>query len=274
MSSFILPPPSLLKRRKAKPVNQSIIKRVDRGRGHSYYIDGVKADGVTTLIGDGLPKPALINWAANTTAGYAIDNWAELSDLPVSERLEKLKKARWQQLDEAGRRGTEVHRLAEELAHGREVAVPDEIAGHVESAVRFLDEWKVETIRTETVVANPKWGYCGTFDLVGRLPDGRVVLFDWKTSRSGIFGEAALQLAAYRHAEIYRDGLTDHPMSELGITDTMAVWVRADDYDVYPLDTSEDTFKLFQHIAWVARKGKGLRDLVGSAAERPTEVTA
>lgn len=251
------------------------IKRVDRGRGHSYYIDGQKADGVTTLIGDGLPKPALINWAADTTAAYAVDNWAELTDKPPSQRLDVLKKARYVQLDAAGKRGTEVHGLAEKLAHNQEIEIPDEIAGHVASALAFLDEWKVRTIRTETVVASRKWGYCGTFDLVGGLPDGRVVLFDWKTSRSGIFGEAALQLAAYRHADVWLDDDgAEHDMSELGITDTMAVWVRADDYDVYPLDTTEATFKLFQHIAWVARRAKGLRDLVGAAADRPARQVA
>jgi len=247
------------------------IKRIDRGRGHSYMIDGRRADGVTTLISDGLAKPALINWAANTTAEYAVDNWADLSEKSVSERLTLLKKARYAALDEAGRRGTEVHTLAERLARGEEVEVPAAIAGHVAQAVRFLDEWQPEIIRTETVVASRKWGYCGTFDLVCKLPDGRVCLMDWKTSRSGIYGEAALQLSAYRHADVWLDDDgNERPISELGITDTMAIWIRATDYEVKPLETGETTFKIFQHIAWVARQtGKIKTDLVGAPLPTP-----
>jgi hypothetical protein len=45
-------------------------RRVNSGRGHSYLLDGQKVDGVTTVIGNGIPKPALINWAAGTIASY------------------------------------------------------------------------------------------------------------------------------------------------------------------------------------------------------------
>ncbi len=91
-------------------------KRRNAGKGH-YYTDedGTKLDGVTTLIGDGLPKPALINWAANTTADYAVDHWNELSHNSVSERINKLRKARFAERDKAAKRGTEVHALAEKL---------------------------------------------------------------------------------------------------------------------------------------------------------------
>jgi hypothetical protein len=45
------------------------IRRVDTAKGH-YYRDatGQRVPGVTTIIGDGVPKPALINWAANAAA--------------------------------------------------------------------------------------------------------------------------------------------------------------------------------------------------------------
>lgn len=247
------------------------IERRNAGKGHSYKIDGEKVPGVTTLIGDGLAKPALINWAANTTAGYAVDNWDELTGMPLSKRLDVLKRARYQDLDQAARRGTEVHALAEKLTHGEEIDVPDEIAGHVESAVKFLDEWRPEPILTETVVGSRKWKYCGTLDGVYRLPDGRVVISDWKTTRSGIFGEVALQLSAYANADSYigPDG-EEHPMSELGITGGIAVWIRADDYDVYEVDISDRVFQTFLHVATVARRSKVLRDLISPALDRPS----
>lgn len=236
------------------------IKRINRGKGHSYEIDARRADGVTTLIRDGMPKPALINWAANTTAGYAVDNWDDLSAMPLSKRLDVLKRARYVELDTAAKRGTEVHQLAERLSHGDEIEVPEELAGHVESAVKFLDEWKPEVVMTEAVVASRKWGYAGTFDLLMRLPDGRVVLADYKTSRSGIWGETALQLGAYANADVFLDASGDeHPMSDLGITGGMAVWIRADGYDVYEVDLAQG-FRIFQHVAWVARQAKGMKE--------------
>ena len=68
-------------------------KRRNHGRGHSYLLDGEKVPGVTTLISNGFPKSALINWAARTVAARAVDGWDELAELPVSERLRTLEKA-------------------------------------------------------------------------------------------------------------------------------------------------------------------------------------
>lgn len=247
------------------------IKRINRGKGHSYEIDGRKADGVTTLIGDGMPKPALVNWAANQTAGYAVDHWAELAELPLSKRLDTLKRARYFDLDQAAKRGTEVHAIAEKLSHGEEVEVPDELAGHVESAVKFFDDWKPEVILAETTVASRKWGYAGTCDWVYRFPDGSVKIGDFKTSRSGIFGEVAMQLGAYRYAEVYLDANGDEqPMESLNITGGIAAWIRADGYDLYEVDLDQG-FKIFQHVAWVARQSKGIKDrLIGESLPAPT----
>jgi hypothetical protein len=242
------------------------IQKINAGRGHWYKVDGVKADGVTTLIGDGMPKPALIGWAANTTAAYAVDHWDDLSADAPSKRLETLKRARYMELDTAARRGTEVHGLAERLSHGEEIDVPEELAGHVESAIRFLDEWNPKVVATETVVASRKWRYAGTFDLLAELPDGRRALMDYKTSRSGIFGETALQLGAYANADAYLDADgKEFPMADLGIDCGMAVWIRADGYDVYEVDL-EQGFKIFQHVAWVARQAKGMKDALISQA--------
>ena len=256
----------------------SRVKRVDRGKSHSYYLLtedgklGAKLPGVTTLIGGGLPKPALPNWAAKKAAEKAVDQWAELAKLPPSARLESIKRAPWEDRDMAAARGTEVHQLAERLLLGEEVYVPDAIAGHVESAVRFLDDYRVRPIVTETTVFSVEHAYAGTLDMVftSDLPEheGKVILGDWKTGRSRIYDEAALQLAAYRYAESYQgpDG-DDHPVSSLGITDTWGVWIRSDGYDVFPLDTGLQTFELFRHIAVVARGALAMKDvpLVGES---------
>lgn len=263
----------------------SRVRRRNYGRNHAYYMqtaDGeVKLDGVTTLLGDGMRKKALESWAGNVTAEYAIDNWEALAELTPSARLDRLKKARFENVDEAARRGTEIHRLAEEIIQGREVEVPDTLRGHVESAVKFLDEWKVRPVLTETTVWNEKGFYAGTLDMVvtsDLLPD-RVIIADWKSSRSGIYGETALQLSAYENAECYigADGL-DHSMAELGITDAWAVWIRSDGYTVYPMERGPEVFRTFQYVATVARRTGGdarpLDALKGEALFLPPAVAA
>jgi hypothetical protein len=121
--------------------------------------------------------------------------------------------------------------------------------------------------------------YGGTLDLVvrSRLLPGVVAIADWKSSRSGIFGETALQLSAYENADAYigADGLP-HPMSELGINASWAIWVRSDGYDVYPMERGPEVFKTFSYVATVARRTTKDRmdDLKGSAMFRPTGVAA
>lgn len=255
--------------RKPKPTSiedlTSKVKRHNVGNGHWYHIlqpDGSwrKADGVTTLLGNGMRKEALENWAANETAGYAVDHWDELAEMPMSKRHEVLKKARYQVRDEAARRGTEIHRLAEMLLKGEEVQVPDELAAHVNSAVLFMNEWQVEEIITETSVYHVRGNYAGTLDMAFRsaLFPGKVFLGDWKTSRSGIYGETALQLEAYSRADAYvdADGF-DQSVSDLGITDHVAIWVRSDGYDVFPMSRGDDVFRTFQYVAEVARRTGG-----------------
>ena len=52
-------------------------RRIDKmafGKPTHYYQDanGNRIPGVTTILNEGLPKPALINWAANATAEAAV----------------------------------------------------------------------------------------------------------------------------------------------------------------------------------------------------------
>jgi len=253
------------------------VKRINNAKGHWYKIDGRKADGVTTLIGDGLPKPALLPWGIRSVAEYAADHLDRLVEMQPMGRaaiVAALKQAPYTDRDRAAKRGTEVHGLAEKLIHGEQVEVPDELAGHVESYVRYLDEWQPTPVLVEATIASRKWGYCGTLDAVYDLPDGRRVIGDIKTSRSGIFPEIVLQLAAYRYADVYldKDG-SEQPMSDVGITAAQGIWVRADGYDVYDLPADEAAFNKFLHVATVARWAKSSRGLVGEAV-RPTSEDA
>ena len=65
--------------------------------------------------------------------------------------IETLKGVHWQDRDRATKRGTEVHALAERIIQGEEIDVPAELVGHVDSSIKFLDEWQVGPIGVEGV---------------------------------------------------------------------------------------------------------------------------
>lgn len=252
------------------------IRRVDTAKGH-YYKDaaGQRVPGATTVIGGGVPKPALIAWSGNATAEYAIDHWDELAALPPAKRLDRLKKARYEERDRAKDRGTDVHRAAEKLLAGQSVQVPEEIAGHVEAYARFLEEFKVEPVHVEWSCISYKWGYAGTADLCAwlQLPErGRtLLLLDLKTSRSGIFGEVALQLAAYRFADVWLIGGQECEPDQVG--HCAGIHVRGDGYDLLPVEAGEQEFKDFLYAARVGAFVDRSRDLVGAPIAPATTST-
>jgi hypothetical protein len=252
------------------------IRRIDTAKGH-YYKDaaGTRVPGVTTFTDGGLPKKALIEWAGNATAEYAVDHWDELGELKPAARLNKLKRARYEARDAAAKRGTEVHRAAEKLLAGQPAQVPEELAGHVESYARFLDEFSVEPVHVEFSCVSYKWGYAGTADLCAwlQIPRfGRVLtLDDCKTSRSGIYGETALQLAGYRYADVWLiDGkeVTPDPVEHC-----YGIHVRADGYDLLPLEVDEREFKDFLYAARIKGFVDRASDLVGAPVMPPTTST-
>lgn len=244
------------------------IDRRNHGRGHSYYLNGAKVPGATTILGKGYPKH-LEKWAADQSTAYAVDNWETLSELPVSERIKLISGARFADRDQAARRGTEVHGLAQRLAAGEDLPVPDELVGHVDAYLAFAEEWGLREVFVEAPVANLRWGYCGTVDAIADLADGARWLLDLKTGRSGIFREAALQLSAYRNAEwiVGRDGVPV-PMPE--VNKVGAVWLKADrTYELVPLDAGPETFRVFLYAQQIALFDDR-DDVLGAALDPPT----
>lgn len=226
-------------------------RRINRGRGHSYALDGAPVQGVTTILGKGLPKPALVGWAAREVAEFVASRREILTQLEDAELIDLAKNAPGRLRDRAANRGTEVHRLAERLAHGEEVDVPEELAGHVDAYIGFLEAFQPSAALIERPVFNRTYRYAGTMDMLAETPELGRTLFDIKTSGSGIYSDVALQLAAYGHAEFYVDPEGQEvPMPE--VDSYAAIWVRADAYDVYPIDVTEREWKTFLWIAQVA----------------------
>lgn len=238
---------------------------------HQYWLDGKRIPGVTTLIKGGLPAPTLMYWSARSVAEYVADHDAEVEQLRGMGRgpmVAALKEVPWSQRDKAGVKGTEVHALAEQLVAGLEVDVPDHLAGHVESCVRFLDEWRPEPLIVEKSVAHRTHWWAGRPDLIARMPDGRTALLDWKTAESGIWPETAFQLAAYSHAEFYApEPDIEEPLPHIDWC--AAVHLRADGYSVVPVQADETVYKQFRHIAFVATCAKTAKTLVGEPLPTP-----
>jgi len=258
------------------------IRRRNYGKGHGYVdANGQKMPGVTTILSKGVPKEALINWAANATADYAVNKWDDLGSMEPAARLKRLKDARYEERDAAANRGTEIHGYGERLVKGEGVkGIPDALRGYVEAYVRFLDEFDVEPVLVETVVASYKYGWAGTFDLLADLVDptdtdgGRVRwLLDLKSNRSGIFGETALQLAGYRYCDVYLDDKgAEQPMLE--VARTGAVHVRADGYSLIPTESGERQLRQLRYCQQVMKFGEESRDLIGAPIDPPTDPDA
>lgn len=266
------------------------IARKNNGRNH-WYVDldanNERVPGVTTIVGNGMPKPALLNWAGEATAEYAVDNWDELAPLPLTERLKKIKGGRYEKRDAASNKGTQVHEMAERLLAGEKVTVPDALVGYVDSCVRFLDDFQVRPVHVEAVVYSETRRHVGTTDLIADvllpdMPEYQHIprdadgfsrgLFDWKTSKSGIFGDVALQLTPYRFSEFLI--LPDDEVIDMPSVDFCAgIHVRADGYSFVPLLCDESVYRDFLYVMQVARIVDGLRELVGEPIVPPTAST-
>lgn len=162
---------------------------------HVYKLNGKRLTSVTTVLGAGIPKPMLIDWAAKTAATFAIENpgasWEAIANAHKAER------------DKAAVRGTAVHNLAEQLNNGEAVEVPEELAPFIDGYLRFLDDFEVTVHLTEQTVFLSKFGVAGRFDLIASSPHlcgGEPFIADIKTS-NGVYRETAAQLAAYGLAD-------------------------------------------------------------------------
>jgi hypothetical protein len=267
------------------------IKASRAGSGYAYRINGVRAPGVTKITGM-LPSQNLIDWAANATADYAVNHWAELSELPWATRLNTLRRSRYLTTNPAKNRGIEVHKLAEADIWGESdesVPMPEELRGYVEAYRDFLRVMTPKPVATELVVANKKLRYCGRTDLIADLPDlwwdGDVIpacrwMLDLKTGEKGVYAEAALQLCGYQHADTFaaNDGQEpdERPMSWLQVERCGVVHLSSDAWELRPVDTGKDTWTAFRYLLWLYRQqeSESMRGWVGSPITEAVDLAA
>jgi hypothetical protein len=126
--------------------------------------------------------------------------------------VDLLKRSPYAKRDSAANLGTEVHKWAESIILGApKPVVPPEQRPFVSAFERFLADHRPEYLASEAPVFNRGEWYAGTLDAIVAIAGRRYVL-DYKTG-NGVYADAFVQLAAYRHADFLGlpDG-TEHPM--------------------------------------------------------------
>ena len=240
----------------------------------------------TTLIKDALgTSPGLVNWAVNTTAEAAYDRIKILrefvDDGDREGAIKWLRDQRYARTGAAAARGTDVHRVAEQLHLGNVVEYDEAIEGYITQYRRFLEDFQPQFELAEAPVYNVTHRYAGTLDGVAVI-DGRRLVVDIKTTAHGPnatddsgkpksrppFPEVALQLTLYRHAELvglladrreiqYRRYYVFDPASHTEpmpeVEGGVCIVVSPEDYLVVPVATSEEIWKACRHVIQVAR---------------------
>lgn len=219
---------------------------------------------VTTIIGGGLPKPALIPWGMKTVAEYAVANYRRLyamcqaadgDDEASYQVVAWLKGAPYRDRDKKADLGTLLHEIAEARALQRPLPViTPAVAPLYASFSRFEQECEPEWEMSEATVFNVKESFAGTLDGIGRLRGKRVpakwrdrlVMVDHKTGKD-VYAEAALQMSAYAHGEgVYLAPGTVVPLP--AIEGALAVHVTADGYQLIPVEIGEAVWRSFRYV--------------------------
>ncbi|MCI3271036.1 PD-(D/E)XK nuclease family protein [Streptomyces cylindrosporus] len=257
--------------------------------GARFYVNearpNVTVPGVTSIVGM-LPKQDFLGpWQANMAADLAIDSFEYLRQMAERDRAgakRYIAGAARRYTEVRSKLGSRAHDVFERLMNGEEVDyVHSDIVNHVEHFRQFLAAVNPELVRAEDVAWSYEHEYAGSFDAILRiwvevLPSGKLritpdrsgtpilVMVDYKTSKS-IHSDVALQLAAYRYADVIIDPEgNETPMPEidsaavLHITDDQWTFkgVRADRAVHASFLTLRETFR------WVREDSK---DVVGLA---------
>jgi hypothetical protein len=237
---------------------------------------------VTRAIGNGLPKPFLIGWAAKVTAEAAIEDHAIVGAMldkgDTRAAVDHLKGARYRDMGSKADRGTIVHAALESYLAGKTVDT-DTIREQLKEAhvptkmwksatlmvaglMEFLYDEEPEVYWSEATVYSREHSYAGTADLIAkmRVGDSLVpVVLDVKTSKR-IYDEVALQLCAYARADfVGLDDGTEVPLLEEGKKIEYGVVVRPTGSESKPYEKAvfaltDEVYDLFLACLAVATK--------------------
>lgn len=257
------------------------VKQITTPRGARLYevtrsrftADGVVTDpplrlmSVTTCIKRvGLAQDRLINWAKRYTAERAVEMAEEILSLKQKGMsdvaVDGLKRQPDRKRDLAAEVGTAVHKVIErfgQAASADEVALvveatPDDLRPYLRQFLDFVEVVGPRFLHQECGVWSVRWAYAGQLDAILEV-DGVRGVMDIKTG-SGVYPEAALQIAAYRHAEqlIPRGSTTPIPMADLELTTGWVLKLDPDSWRFIEVDCGETVHKVFLNARTIAQR--------------------
>lgn len=290
------PAPAGGRRRKATapaPTGADRIPKPSQG-WYRDKVTGEKYRRVTTILSQGSTKgDVLALWAANLVAETAFANLPRMvaaSRVPDQRQdmYDWLRRAPTRKKDERADIGSAVHRIIEARVLGEpipaDLVYDPEMAPYLRHFLRFVEEWQVEFEASEMVVGNRTCGYAGTLDYLLRspliaaeigAPADAVIMGDTKTGGEldvkGVYPEAALQMSAYRKAEVawLRDGTTV-PMPATRSTGVV-LHLRPEGYRLIPVVCDDRVFAAFRIVQQAADWVSGLsKTVIGDALALPT----
>jgi len=210
------------------------IPTVHENDSRLYVWEKKKYPGVTSVVGM-LPKPALQYWAAKKVAEAAIERGT------VTERdMDWLKSAPRRDLNNAADIGTEVHDALDDMVTKGESTHSGQIGMFLDGYQQWVERYDPQWVMNEETVLSrhDDLGYAGSFDVIADIA-GERWLIDFKTTRSGIHPEVALQLSAYANAQeiIHPDGSSE-PLPKIDRCGVL--WLRPDEWSFVELNVTQD----------------------------------
>ena len=263
---------------------------------------------VTTILGC-LKAEGLLYWTAEEAAKAAVNSAASLQARIEEEGREAvikwLRDARFRRAKgerTAAELGTEVHAACEAYAlTGQRPDVDAEVQPFLDQFDRWAQEFQPVYQAAEVTVYSPSYGYAGTCDAFLTVGGVRCIV-DYKSSRKSFdnrgnpttpYPEVALQLAAYRHAELaavwqprrmeqyrrryYLLGQAEREMAvPVPEVDTgLVIHITPDHCDAYPVECGPDIFEAFLFIQEAARwQFQTSKSVIGRPLEPAKEAVA
>jgi len=222
-------------------------------RGERYW-------SVTTITSQGVPKPALLPWGIKCVAEGAADLADQLPALVAKDReaaIKMLKALPYTKTEKAANLGTLVHAAIEAHRLGKPAPPPPaDVAAYMVGFEQFLTDFQPEYLATEAPVFSRTQKYAGTLDAIVRMrlpldEKPGTFIIDAKSGK-GVYPEAGLQLAAYRHAEFI--GLPDGSEQAMPKVDgTLVLHLTADGYRLIDVRTDDTVFQSFLFVREVFR---------------------
>lgn len=231
-------------------------KNATTGRGGQRFYSWRNENywSVTTIIGGGIPKPALLPWGIKMVAEAAVEATENgyLPGMVAQDRdgaIKFLKGTPYAKRDAAADLGTEVHAAVEAYSLGKPMPPWSPlVAPYMLAFEKFLADFAPTFTATEASVYNRSQQYAGTLDAIATLAlplqeSPIIALLDVKTGK-GVYPEVGLQLAAYRYAEFI--GLPDGSEAPMPQVDGgLCLHLTPEGYRLIEVRADDEVFKAF-----------------------------